>query len=504
MASRPAVTLLITSVLCGVFGLELDAQPAGTFTATGSMVTPRQEHSATLLENGKVLIVGGFNTPLPSFAVLNAELYDPSTGTFSPTGNLTTPRAEQAATLLPDGKVLIVGGSVDGTAETYDPTTGGFTTVESIVGGYFSDCALSTWSTATLLNDGRVLITRGSAPGGTGVLSTAGIYDPLAGTFTATGDMVWVHAEPVATLLADGRVLIVEGRDFACEVSSGPPAPGTPLGPIPCGGSEVYDPATGTFSPTGFVSGDPWRGWPSSNLLANGQVLVAGGDGGNDFVISAQLYNPLAGGFTATANMSLSRTEHTGTLLPDGTVLIAGGASTDIGLTDTAEIYVPSAGTFVATGSMITRRGGFTATLLQDGSVLMAGGNNFGGASAEIYHPAATIAAPILFSLSGDGSGQGAIWNATTGQIVSASAPAATGDILSLYTTGLIEGGVIPPQVAIDGRMAQILYFGDAPGYSGYFQVNFVVPANPTPGAAVSVRLTYLDRPSNAVTIGVR
>jgi uncharacterized protein (TIGR03437 family) len=73
-----------------------------------------------------------------------------------------------------------------------------------------------------------------------------------------------------------------------------------------------------------------------------------------------------------------------------------------------------------------------------------------------------------------------------------------------MYTTSLFEGGVIPPQVAIGGKLAQILFFGDAPGYPGYFQVNFVVPSGVAPGTSVPIRLTYLGRSSNAVTLGVQ
>jgi uncharacterized protein (TIGR03437 family) len=114
------------------------------------------------------------------------------------------------------------------------------------------------------------------------------------------------------------------------------------------------------------------------------------------------------------------------------------------------------------------------------------------------------VSAPVLFSLPGGGKGQGAISNSQTGQIPSAANPATAGDVLSMYTTGLIEGGVIPPQIAIGGKLGEILYFGAAPGYPGYNQVNFRGPNGVAPGSAVPVRLTYLSRPSNEVTIGVQ
>jgi hypothetical protein len=195
------------------------------------------------------------------------------------------------------------------------------------------------------------------------------------------------------------------------------------------------------------------------------------------------------------------------TLLPDGTVLIAGTELVGGGGLASAEIYDPIAGTFGLTGSMITARQSHKATLLNNGQVLITGGFDFFPSitsSAELYTPLALVPAPVLFSLSGDGRGQGAIWNGATGQIASPANPANAGDVLSMYTNSLFEGGVIPPQVAIGGQLAEILFFGDAPGYPGYFQLNFQVPGGVTPGSAVPVRLTYIGRPSNAVTIGVQ
>jgi uncharacterized protein (TIGR03437 family) len=183
-----------------------------------------------------------------------------------------------------------------------------------------------------------------------------------------------------------------------------------------------------------------------------------------------------------------------------------------------AEIYDPAISGFSTTGSLASARLLHTATLLNNGQVLITGGNAFtassqccsfgthinGMSSAELYTPAVLVPAPVLFSTSGDGKGQGAIWHAQTGQIATADNPAVGGEALSMYTTSLADGSVIPPQVIVGGRLAPVLFYGAAPGYPGYYQMNFVVPAGVPTGPAVSVRLTYIGRSSNAVTIGVQ
>jgi uncharacterized protein (TIGR03437 family) len=138
---------------------------------------------------------------------------------------------------------------------------------------------------------------------------------------------------------------------------------------------------------------------------------------------------------------------------------------------------------------------------------LIAGG--FSGwpqptASAEIYRPAVLAPAPVLLSLSQDGQRQGAILHAGTPRIASSTDPATAGEVLEIYCTGLVDGSAIPPQIAVGGRVAEILFFGEAPGLPGLNQVNIRMPSGVAPGSAVPVHLIYLGRASNQVTIGVQ
>jgi hypothetical protein len=362
--------------------------PSGHFRLTGDMVSKDSEAAAPLAD-GRVLVMGDSTNP--------PELYDPVTGRFANTGSMSASRSGETATRLLDGRVLVVGGlgpdptqgTIDlASAELYDPRMGTFSPTGSMATSRIGH-------TATPLPDGRVLIA-----GGTGVrvgssiqggmLSSAELYDPKTGRFSPTGSMTADRYYATATLLADGRVLVAGGF---------PGGTGTPAS------AEVYDPATGTFSKTGSMPDR--RVLSSATLLSDGRVLFSGGqlmNGVDTDLSSALLYDPQTGQFSETGSMVEPRDSATSTRLADGRVLVVGGFTRPSDLPATAkgpvlvsvasaELYDPGTGTFSDAGSMTTARAGHSATLLPDGRVLIAGGLNMTPTtadelgSAELYQP---------------------------------------------------------------------------------------------------------------------
>lgn len=369
--------LSILSPLLAV--LILAAVGQGAWILTGSMPDPSRDHVATLLNDGRVLIIGGTgggNT---------AELYDPITGTFDPAGSTLLCHQQGAtATRLLDGRVLIIGGPGCGTstgAEVYDPVAGTFSLTGSLNTPNISHQA------AILLPNGHVLIAGGQTnfPDPQS-LASAELFDPSTGIFTRTGSMITDRSGPSATLLSDGKVLIIGGSRITSPGNS-----------VCLSSAEVYDPVTGIFTSVGDMNRVRCGGyWTQAPLLNNGRVLIVGGDLlGSP---STELFDPATQSFIPAGSMNNDRDIPSATLLPDGRVLVAGGLTfvADAPVTlNSAEIYDPASDTFISVPDMNYARLQHTATLLQNSQVLVTGG--FDSAinsdlnSAELFSVSPTI-----------------------------------------------------------------------------------------------------------------
>jgi hypothetical protein len=293
---------------------SLTIKPVGTWTAKPNMSNPRGMHTATLLNNYKVLVVGGY--PGPYWGLTYPELYDPATNTWSYAGSTGGGSYQpnfyaHTATLLPSGQVLVVGG------ETYWPSCCYATKGVML---YHPDT--NTWSfgrqtfdyrryhTATLLPNGKVMVAGGNIGGDQNPsYKTTEIYDPDTNTWTRAKDMIYARQNHFAILLKTGKVL----------VGSGTAADGWLLT-----STELYDPATDTWSRSGDMLNAHLGVTPV--LLADGQVLIAGGNN-NSAWGSVEEYNPQTGAWHSVADMPLIRIQNTVTLLGNGQVLVAGGDS---------------------------------------------------------------------------------------------------------------------------------------------------------------------------------
>jgi N-acetylneuraminic acid mutarotase len=355
------------------------AAATATWSPAGNMAIPRVEHRATLLADGRVLVTGGSSPASGNggYDTKLAELYDPSTNTWSPTGSTTNGRVGHTATRLLDGKVLVTGGingnicTNDVTTELYDPAAGTWS--------FSGNLPFATYGhTATLLANGKVLVAGGGNRCGT-VYDSAFLYDPATGAWSSTGSMTTGREWHSAALLLDGRVLVAGGEGSF---------------PFPTVSSaEIYNPASGTWTPTGSMAST--RCGCSAEFLtrlADGRVMASAGLSGSANNLSptgpqAEVFDPATGVWSSTGSMSVARAGGTMSLLNDGTVLAAGG-SDGVATHWSAELWDPGTGTWSPTGSLASTRTAQTASLLANGKLLVVGGidgTNSYLSSAELY-----------------------------------------------------------------------------------------------------------------------
>jgi len=363
-------------------------EPAGTWSRDGLMASARQDHTATRLLDGRVLVAGG--------DVPDAELYDPVARVWRPTGALNTARAGATATLLRDGRVLLAGGTgqIGTDPASGNPITGPLDTAE------LYDPASGTWSlttntmstprsqhTATALANGKVLVV-----GGIGVanvlLGATDLFDPATSTWSSCSPPATPSADcpgplnvarrvHTAMALRNGRVLVAAGK------GANPPSPIQ----VSLTSTELYDPATGTWSTCSDATASATcpgplaiaRFGPTSVTLDNGRALVIAGqafDGTR--IASVEEYDPTTGHWGPTGFLGARRTTHQATLLADGKVLVAGGFGPDAQgtLVPEGEVYDPATRRWTFTTPMIVPRQLPTMTLLADGQVLVTGGRD--------------------------------------------------------------------------------------------------------------------------------
>ncbi len=429
---RMAFSLLL--VAAGIVFVQPCEGQSGTWAPTGNLNIGRVSHTATLLANGKVLVVGGAGL---SGILANAELYDPQTGIWNVTGSLSTARRFHTATLLPNGMVLVVGGSDTanrglGSAELYDPQAGIWSATGSLNITRFLH-------TATLLANGTVLVAGGAVTSGGMVTTTAELYDPALGTWSATDDLNVGRYEHTATLLSSGIVLVAGGIDTRLF--------GTAT-------AELYE---GGWVLTGPLNNVHYR--HTATLLSNGMALVAGGLNSVSGIFAvAELYDPGTGTWSTTGSLNTARYDHTATLLPSGMVLVAAGHIVT-GFSNSAELYDPALGSWSATGSLNIARYQHTATLLSNGKVLVVGGSSNSGSStsAELY----TSSPPIRVTLQTNPAGltftvdgttytaaQRLAWAPGSSHTIATTSPQSGGTSVQYVWTKWSDNGAISHTVA--------------------------------------------------------
>jgi hypothetical protein len=349
-----------------------------TFTCTGSMSTARIAPGAALLGNGEVLVAGGWNAT--SQTLSSAEIYDPVTGTFSPTGSMTDPHlwagwtapwpvltAGPANGAVLTGGGLSASGALLASAELYAPTTGVFSATGSLSIPVIAFDLLALPSGDVLFIGGYSTVTSGAPT--PGWMYTAGtdqvqVYDPTTGMFSVTGPLGETRLFGCNVVLPTGDALAIggwQGTQPSFEQNI-----------------EDYDPATGQWSTVGEL-GDGVTCNDAAFVLPDGTILL---DGANTLDPTTWDTTSVDDPPTATSIMFVQ--------LADGDVLAIGGEDSSGTAVATAQRFDANAHAWSAVGSLNQPRNSGRAVRLSSGDVVVVGGSDANGAAlatAEIFHP---------------------------------------------------------------------------------------------------------------------
>ena len=333
--------------------LVLEFTQKERWVSAGSLALARDEHTATELKDGTVLITGGWSPP-QNTPRAEAEIYDPATGTSREVAPMLLGRVDHRATLLDDGRVLVTGGdhyvsSPLPSAEIFDPATGTWSQTGPMTQSRYGH-------TSVLLDTGEVLIAGGTGPrAGT----TAEVFDPAMGIFRPVPGPPVAFAWHGSTRMADGRVFFAGGGNGNA--------------------AAIFDPVTSTWAKTPPMS--TTRYWPETSLLQDGRVLVTGGFELGDYKASTEIFDPKTGDWTSSAPMIRGRMGHTATTLPDGRVVVVGGRNLhELPLRySSTETYDPATNSWELLPDPLKHRIYHQASLLADGTLLVTGGYNVAG-----------------------------------------------------------------------------------------------------------------------------
>ncbi|HKD54297.1 MAG TPA: kelch repeat-containing protein [Steroidobacteraceae bacterium] len=368
---------------------------AGVWTPASATLIAHAYHTATLLPNGNVLVIGGQGNTADYTA--DAEIYHPLTDTWTPAPSLPTGIGNQTATLLNDGTVLVAGGNqanlegMPGTqVEIYDPVTNTWTQGPDMISAHASH-------TATLLPSGKVLVAAGfgiTSVVPVGPISSAEIYDPVAKTWSPAASLPLARVSHSAMLLASGTVLVAAGRTSA-----------DPSGAqIMAVDGVVYDPASDHWTATGNLVTP--RSAHTTTLLANGKVMLTGGrDINYSPLANTEIYDPATNSWSAGGNLLVARGDASATLLPTGKIMIVGGAvpcpptgcppGSGAMPGGTSELLDPVANTSAVAANLNQGRFGHTATLMANGVLLVVGG--YGANPIQTFASAQTPTAELYW-----------------------------------------------------------------------------------------------------------
>lgn len=351
-----------------LFLVGMEAQAAG-FAMVAPSITGRAYSTSTLLPSGRVLVVGGEDVNgalLPS-----VEVYDPSINKWSSAAPLITAREHHTATLLPSGKVLVVGGiganaTILASGEIYDPVANSWSLAGTLLSG-------RAYHTMTQLPSGKVLVAGGQT-GVSAATKTAELYDPSTNAWSAAANLTYSRASHVAALLPSGKVLAIGGYTDVYPMGGSPYVTSV----------EVYDPESNTWTDRApLLTG---RRFATATVLASGRVLVAGGYSATGFEARVETYDVANNVWSSTTSLGSARMSFTATLLPSGKLMVIGGTAA-AGPVGTSELYDPATTTWTGVQNLLPARYAHTATLLPSGKVLVATGAVVGGVAvgAERY-----------------------------------------------------------------------------------------------------------------------